>query len=127
MNRKTYVPPSSSFWGLKYLLIIAGIIGSFFIPEDNFGPTWMYFGLFGGFLFILVQLILLVDFAHSWADAWVGNYEETESKGWYYGLLGATFFNYGLTVTGIVLLYTFFTRVRPQKQNHPPLPVTAYI
>lgn len=43
----------------------------------------MYFGMIGGFLFIIIQLILIVDFAHSWANAWVGNYEETESKGWY--------------------------------------------
>ena len=41
----------------------------------------MYFGMIGGFLFILIQLVLIIDFAHSWAEAWVGNYEETESKG----------------------------------------------
>lgn len=41
----------------------------------------MYFGMVGGFLFILIQLVLIIDFAHSWAEAWVGNYEETESKG----------------------------------------------
>lgn len=47
----------------------------------------MYFGMIGGFLFIIIQLILIVDFAHTWADNWVGNYEETESKGWYVILL----------------------------------------
>lgn len=71
------------FWAIKYLLIIGGIIGAFFIPEKSFGTTWMYFGMIGGFLFIIIQLILIVDFAHSWADVWVRNYEETESKGWY--------------------------------------------
>jgi hypothetical protein len=57
--------------------------GAFFIKEGSFGPTWMYFGLIGGFLFILIQLVLIIDFAHSWAESWVANYEETESKGWY--------------------------------------------
>lgn len=71
-----------SFWAIKFLLVIGGIIGAFFIPEGSFGPTWMYFGMIGGFCFIIIQLILIVDFAHSWAEAWVGNYEETESKGW---------------------------------------------
>lgn len=99
------------FWGLKYLLIVAGIIGAFFIPEGSFGPTWMYFGMIGGFLFILVQLILIIDFAHSWAEAWVGNYEETESKGWYVALLGITFLNYVLTIAGVSLLFVFFTTV----------------
>ena len=62
--------------------MIGGIVGAFFIPEGSFGTTWMYFGLIGGFLFIIIQLILIIDFAHSWAEKWVGNYEETESKGW---------------------------------------------
>jgi len=100
----------NGFWGLKYLIVIGGTVGAFFIPEGNFGPTWMYFGMIGGFLFILIQLILIVDFAHSWAEAWVGNYEETESRGWYFGLLGATFLCYALSITGIVLLYVFFTK-----------------
>ncbi|XP_018364574.1 PREDICTED: probable serine incorporator isoform X2 [Trachymyrmex cornetzi] len=99
----------NGFWAIKYLLIIGGIIGAFFIPERSFGSTWMYFGMLGGFLFIIIQLILIVDFAHSWADAWVGNYEETESKGWYAALLGASVFNYAISITGVVLLYVYYT------------------
>ncbi|GAB1869466.1 Probable serine incorporator [Camponotus japonicus] len=102
-------PIQNGFWAIKYLLIIGGIIGAFFIPEKSFGSTWMYFGMLGGFLFIIIQLILIVDFAHSWADAWVGNYEETESKGWYAALLGASFFNYAVSITGVVLLYVYYT------------------
>ncbi|XP_043275135.1 serine incorporator 1 isoform X2 [Venturia canescens] len=102
-------PIQNGFWAIKFLLVIGGIIGAFFIPEGSFGPTWMYFGMIGGFCFIIIQLILIVDFAHSWAEAWVGNYEETESKGWYAALLSATFINYALSITGIVLLYMYFT------------------
>lgn len=72
----------NGFWGIKYLIVILITIGAFFIKGPTFGTVWMYFGLFGGFLFILIQLILIVDFAHSWAESWVGKYEETESKGW---------------------------------------------
>ncbi|CAG2058586.1 unnamed protein product [Timema podura] len=97
------------FWAIKYLLVIGGIIGAFFIPEGSFGPTWMYFGMIGGFLFILIQLILIVDFAHSWAERWVSNYEESESKGWYAALLLCSLLNYALAITGIVLLYVYFT------------------
>ncbi|XP_050494010.1 serine incorporator 1 isoform X8 [Bombus huntii] len=102
-------PIQNGFWAIKYLLIIGGIIGAFFIPEKSFGTTWMYFGMIGGLLFIIIQLILIVDFAHTWADNWVGNYEDTESKGWYAALLGATLFNYAVSITGIVLLFIYFT------------------
>ncbi|XP_076165937.1 serine incorporator TMS1 isoform X2 [Ptiloglossa arizonensis] len=102
-------PIQNGFWTIKYLLIIGGIIGAFFIPEKSFGITWMYFGMIGGFLFIIIQLILIIDFAYSWAEIWVGNYEETESKKWYAALLGATLFNYAVSITGIILLFIYFT------------------
>lgn len=47
--------------------------------------VWMYFGMIGGFLFILIQLVLIIDFAHSWAENWVAKLEETESKAYYCG------------------------------------------
>jgi hypothetical protein len=58
----------NGFWGFKYLLIIGGMIGAFWIPDGAFGEVWMYFGMIGGFLFILIQLVLIIDFAHSWAE-----------------------------------------------------------
>lgn len=30
----------------------------------------MYIGMFGGYLFILLQFILLIDFAHNWSESW---------------------------------------------------------
>jgi len=32
---------------------------------------WMYVGMVGGALFIILQLILLVDFAHNWHSRWL--------------------------------------------------------
>lgn len=100
----------NGFWGIKYLLVIGGTIGAFFIPEGYFATTWMYFGMIGGFAFIIIQLILIIDFAHSWAEAWVDNYEQTESKKWYAALMCTMLACYGLAITGVVLLYVFFTR-----------------
>jgi hypothetical protein len=60
----------NGFWGFKYLLIIGGMIGAFWIPDGAFGEVWMYFGMIGGFLFILIQLVLIIDFAHSWAEVY---------------------------------------------------------
>ena len=56
-------------------MIMAAIVGALFgIPRGAFGEVWMYFGMVGGFLFILVQLVLIVDFAHTWAESWQENY-----------------------------------------------------
>lgn len=100
----------NGFWGPKYLLVIGGCVGAFFIPEGEFGSVWMVFGMIGGFLFIIIQLVLIIDFAHTWAERWVANYEESESKVWYFALLFSTFLMYALSITGISLLYVYFTQ-----------------
>jgi len=99
----------NGFWGFKYLLIIGGMVGAFFIPDGAFGTVWMYFGLVGGFLFILIQLILIIDFAHSWAEAWYGNYQENESKGWLGALLTFTGLMYAAAISAMVLLFVYYT------------------
>lgn len=100
----------NGFWALKYLVLIGTMVGAFFIPEANqFGQVWMYFGMIGGFLFILIQLVLIIDFAHSWAESWVTNYEETQSKGWYIALLFFTFLHYVMAITAVVLFYVYYT------------------
>lgn len=47
--------------------------------------VWYYFGVVGSFTFILIQLILLIDFAHSWNQSWVQKAEEGNSKCWFGG------------------------------------------
>lgn len=32
---------------------------------------WMYLGMAGGVLFLLLQLLLLVDFTHAWNATWL--------------------------------------------------------
>ena len=48
----------NGFWGLKYLLIIGGMIGAFFIPEDHFGKYIHYVRSY--WEIIVWQLITLV-------------------------------------------------------------------
>lgn len=74
-SRDPRSPVQNGFWAIKYMLVAGITIGAFFIPAGAFGTAWMWVGLLGGLLFILVQLVLLVDFAHSWSDSWMGKTE----------------------------------------------------
>ncbi|XP_048727691.2 serine incorporator 3-like isoform X2 [Ostrea edulis] len=112
INVKSSKDPRSGiqngFWAIKILVLIAICVGAFFIPRGEFGIAWMYVGLVGAFLFIIIQLILLIDFAHGWAESWVEKYEETESKCYYFGLLFFTFVFYVLAIVAVVLFYVYY-------------------
>eukprot|EP01087_Luapelamoeba_hula_P021513 TRINITY_DN753_c0_g1_i1.p1 TRINITY_DN753_c0_g1~~TRINITY_DN753_c0_g1_i1.p1 ORF type:complete len:442 (+),score=52.13 TRINITY_DN753_c0_g1_i1:54-1379(+) len=95
------------WWSLKFLVIAGLVVVAYVIPNVFF----VYFGwiaLFGAAIFIIIQLMLLVDFAYTWANAWIANYDETESPLWYWLLLGSTIVMYILCLAATVLIYVFF-------------------
>jgi len=99
------------FWLIKIPLLLALGVAAFFIPN----PFFAYYGwvaLIASGIFILVQLILLVDFAHTWAENWIGKMEESEEgdNRWYYTLLGSTGVLYAFAITMIILMFVFFCR-----------------
>ncbi|OQV14421.1 Serine incorporator 3 [Hypsibius exemplaris] len=100
----------NGFWFFKYAIVIGIAVGAFFIPGNEFASAWMYIGMIGGFLFILIQLILLIDLAHGWAESWIGKYEDTDNKAYYFGVVAVTILCYAASLTGIVLLYVYFTK-----------------
>ena len=63
--------------------------GAFFIPHGKFETAWMVVGLVGGMIYILIQLVLIVDMAHSWNESWLLKFEETTSKKWLYGMFSS--------------------------------------
>lgn len=103
----------NGFWFFKYLILIGITVGFFYMRSENMAGPLMWFGLIGGFIFILLQLILIVDFAHSLAESWLDKYEETESRACYAGLLSFTSLCYGIAIAAIVLMYTFYTTGGP--------------
>ncbi|KAM3716812.1 putative serine incorporator [Dirofilaria immitis] len=99
----------NGFWFFKYVFVIAVAVGLFYVNSENISSPLMWIGLIGGFIFILLQLILIVDFAHSLAEGWMEKYEENESRTCYCGLLTFTFLSYMLAVGAAVLMYMFYT------------------
>uniref|UniRef100_A0A4W5MSH6 Serine incorporator 1 n=1 Tax=Hucho hucho TaxID=62062 RepID=A0A4W5MSH6_9TELE len=100
----------NGFWFFKLAAMVAVTVGAFYIPEGPFTRTWFVVGTCGAFCFILIQLVLLVDFAHSWNESWVDNMERGNSRGWYAALLAVTGLNYVMAFIVIILMYMFYTQ-----------------
>ncbi|XP_076606308.1 serine incorporator 3 [Chaetodon auriga] len=114
INIKTSRDPRAAihngFWFFKFAALVAVTVGAFYIPDGPFTYTWFVVGSCGAFVFIVIQLVLLVDFAHSWNEAWVEKMETGNPKGWYAALLGVTILNYLLSLTAVVLFFLFYTK-----------------
>nr|XP_048705607.1 serine incorporator 5 isoform X2 [Caretta caretta] len=99
----------NGFWFIKLLVLAAMCSGAFFIPDqDTFLNAWRYVGAAGGFLFILIQLILLVEFAHKWNKNWTAG--TTHNKLWYGLLALGTLVLYSVAVGALILMAVFYTR-----------------
>ncbi|XP_041043417.1 serine incorporator 1 isoform X2 [Carcharodon carcharias] len=107
----------NGFWFFKFATVVAITVGAFFIPEGPFTTVWFYVGMAGAFCFILIQLVLLIDFAHSWNESWVEKMEEGNSRCWYAALLSATGVNYLLSLVAVVLFYCYYTHPEGCTEN----------
>lgn len=100
----------NGFWAIKLLMFIGLLVGAFYIPKGEFSKVWMYIGMIGGFLFILIQLILLIDFAYSWSERWISKFEETGNKIWFIGLAVCTGFLYAGAIAISICGFIFYTK-----------------
>jgi len=100
---------NSKWWGLKLILLAGSLIVSLFIPNSIF-YVWAWISLIGGVIFIIVQLILLVEFAHSWSESWVKKWDEDpENAKWFYGLIAASISLYIVSFCLTIAEYRLFT------------------
>ncbi len=67
-----------------------------------------YVALMGATIFILLGLVLLVDFAHSWSETCLENWENSSSNLWQWILIGSTAGMYAGTIALTGILYGFF-------------------
>ncbi|KAJ4969012.1 hypothetical protein NE237_015713 [Protea cynaroides] len=89
-------------WIIKVVMWALLIILMFFVPNVVI-TIYGTLSKFGSGLFLLVQLIILLDFTHTWNDAWV---EKDEHK-WYMALLAVSVGCYlaAFTFLGILLIW----------------------
>jgi len=98
----------NGWWGPKVLLWILLVVVTFFIPNGFFMFWGNYVSLIGATIFILLGLVLLVDFAHSWSEMCLENWETTGSNLWQWIIIGSTAGMYGAAIALTGVLYGFF-------------------
>ncbi|CDW96812.1 hypothetical protein [Sporisorium scitamineum] len=98
----------NGWWGPKVLSWLLLTLLMFFIPNGFFVFWANYFSLIFASIFIVVGLVLLVDFAHSWSETCLDRWEQTESDFWKFTLIGSTLGMYAAAITLTGVLYGFF-------------------
>eukprot|EP00898_Chlorokybus_atmophyticus_P006069 jgi/Chlat1/6463/Chrsp45S05965 len=90
----------NEFWMAKFGVWMACNLLPFFIP-NGFFAGYSYVARVGGAVFLLVQMVILLDFTHNWNAAWVANE-------WFSGLLAVSVACFAATMTAAGFLYHFF-------------------
>lgn len=98
----------NGFWFLKFIALVACCVGGFFLPEEEtFLEVWRYVGAVGGFLFLLIQLMLLVEFAHRWNTNWSSGIKY--NRLWYCALALVTLVLFSAAVGAVVFMALYYT------------------
>ncbi|GMG20200.1 unnamed protein product [Ambrosiozyma monospora] len=115
----------NGFWGTKLASLVVFIVVSYLIPDQFFVFWGNYISIVFSTLFIGIGLILLVDFAHEWAETCLEKIDEGEiyldddddggstcfsgSSFWRGLLVGGTLTMYVSVLVMTILMYIFFS------------------
>lgn len=116
----------NGYWMTKIFTLISFIVCSYLIPDKFFIIWGNYFSIFFSTIFIGIGLILLVDFAHEWAETCIERIEEGEiyldededsglcnmegSKFWRNLLIGGTLLMYSGVIFMTIIMYKYFAQ-----------------
>ncbi|WFD18520.1 Membrane protein tms1 [Malassezia caprae] len=99
----------NGWWGPKVFAWLLLVTLAFLLPSGFFLVWANYIAPCLALVFILQSLVLLVDFAHAWAEECLDRWERG-SELHKYLLLGSTLGTHAFAVLGTILLFVYFGR-----------------
>ncbi|CAO3664278.1 unnamed protein product [Umbelopsis ramanniana] len=107
-SRQKRAALQNGWWGPKILLWIGLVVASFFIPNGFFIFWGNHIALIGAAIFILLGLVLLVDFAHNWSESCLEKWEMSDNNKWKWVLIGGTLLMFAGAITLTGIMYGYF-------------------
>ncbi|KAJ2776088.1 Membrane protein tms1 [Coemansia javaensis] len=107
-SRHPRAPVQNGMWPLKLLGWLALVALSFAIPNGFFEFYSRYVAMAGAGVFLLVQLVLLVDFAYNLAEGCIERWEDTGRPLWRNLLIGGTLGSYVAFAAMTIGNYMYF-------------------
>ncbi|AMD22189.1 HGL151Wp [Eremothecium sinecaudum] len=100
----------NSYWWVKSIIYLLFVILAFYIPNGFYVVFSKYVSVPWAAQFILIGLVLLVDFAHEWAETCIRHVEEEDehSKFWQRFLIYGTVLMYAVSFVMINIMLLMF-------------------
>lgn len=95
------------FWLAKAVVLIGLLVSTLFISNETM-EQYRQAARYLSFGFLLMQILLLIDFAYTWNETWLTYGEDSDDdgiSGWRLGIVLSSLALYALSVAGWVLLF----------------------
>lgn len=113
-------------WALKFMCLVALFIVCLMIPNDFFS-VYREISRVASCLYLIAQIIILIDFAYVWNAKWVENYEESQSGFWMFWLFFFSGLMWVIALTVTVLNYFWFSSTSSCGMNIALITLTLVI
>lgn len=88
------------WWITKFIMLAALMAVGYLVPPEVI-EAYRYVSIVVSALFLVIQIVLLVDFAYSWNESWL-------AKEWKKGMLAVALTGYLVSLTALILLFHFY-------------------
>lgn len=98
------------FWIAKIFLLVGLMVSTLFIDNEVL-VTYREISRYAAFLFLLLQILLIIDFAYTWNETWLSYDEDADDErccGWKLAIIISAVLLYIGSITAWVLLYVYF-------------------